>query len=180
MGYRKAILEEIKSIQALDSLESDHIKDAQLWVNSGAELCRIKKPAIPNKHLVSYFVVADGEYILLVDHKKAELWLPSGGHVAPNESPRKTVVREAYEELKIEADFILEHPLFLTVTETVGNVEKHTDVSLWYVLSLGRNTKIDFDKDEFHSIRWFNINDLPYERSDPHLKRFIEKYSRLI
>ena len=104
--------------------------------------------------------------------------VPSSSSSRVNELKKKEY--EAYEELKIEADFILEHPLFLTVTETVGNVEKHTDVSLWYVLSLGRNTKIDFDKDEFHSIRWFNINDLPYERSDPHLKRFIEKYSRLI
>ncbi|MFI5343447.1 MAG: NUDIX domain-containing protein [Chlamydiales bacterium] len=42
----------------------------------------------------------------LVDHKKANLWLPAGGHVEPNEHPRETVKREILEELSIQVPTI--------------------------------------------------------------------------
>ena len=101
---RVAIAKEVESINPADSLEEEHQEDVLMWINSGAELFRLKKPDTPPKHLVSYFVVIDGDYVLLVDHKNAQLWLPSGGHVDPEEHPRDTVIREAYEELKIKAD----------------------------------------------------------------------------
>ena len=56
-------------------------------IESGSPIFRIQKPDVPNKHLVSYFVLFDehNRKILLVDHKKALLWLPSGGHVEIDE-----------------------------------------------------------------------------------------------
>jgi 8-oxo-dGTP diphosphatase len=167
----------ISSMIALDKLEQDHINFVLHWIDSGCEIFRTQKPATPNTHLVSYFVIASPEIdrVLLVDHKKAELWLPPGGHVEPNENPKETVTREAKEELGIEADFLLDGPLFLTVTETVGNVAKHTDVSLWYVLKGHPDLSLDFDPEEFNQISWFQINEIPYQKSDPHMRRFIEK-----
>jgi 8-oxo-dGTP diphosphatase len=97
-----------------DDLETQHIQETLLWIESGAPLFRVQKPDIPNKHLVSYFVLFDEAHkkILLVDHKKALLWLPSGGHVEIDEDPQQTVVRECREELGIEADFWLSDPFF--------------------------------------------------------------------
>nr|MBA3817113.1 NUDIX hydrolase [Parachlamydiaceae bacterium] len=112
---------------------------------------------------------------LLVDHKKAELWLPPGGHVDPGEDPKETVIREAKEELGIEAEFLTHEPILLTVTKTVGNVTKHTDVSLWFILKVDPSQVLDYDSSEFHQIRWFEIDDIPFEKSDPQLKRFIQK-----
>ncbi len=136
---------------------------------------RIKKPDNPPKHLVSYFVVVHRDYILLVDHINARLWLPSGDHVEPNEHPKDTVKREAYEELQIEADFILDYPLMITCTETVGSTAGHTDVSLWYVLKGNRNDKLVFDRNGFHEVNWFQISKIPYHNNDPHMKRFVSK-----
>ncbi|WP_198139660.1 NUDIX domain-containing protein [Candidatus Orientia mediorientalis] len=45
--------------------------------------------------------------MLLVDHKKALLWLPSGGHVEIAEDPKTTIERECLEELNVTADFWL-------------------------------------------------------------------------
>ncbi|WP_102135627.1 NUDIX domain-containing protein [Candidatus Protochlamydia sp. W-9] len=53
-----------------------------------------------------------------------------GGHVDPGEDPKEAVKREAKEEFRIEAEFLSNEPLLLTATKTVGNVAKHTDVSL--------------------------------------------------
>ncbi len=98
----KCVVEQaVSEISAFDDIEKEHIEDTLAWIKSGAPIFRITKPDVPKKHLVSYFVLFDpaAKKILLVDHKKALLWLPAGGHVEPNENPRDTVQRECMEEL---------------------------------------------------------------------------------
>jgi 8-oxo-dGTP diphosphatase len=172
---RGAIREEIESIEPFDSLERSHCEDALAWIDSGAELCRIHKPATPPKHLVSYFVLVDHDHVLLVDHKNAQLWLPSGGHVEPGEHPRAAVARELREELGLEFGNATEAPLMLTISETVGMTAGHTDVSLWYVVNADRRVALEFDTQEFHSVQWFHFSEAPVSRSDPHLGRFLRK-----
>lgn len=172
---RSAIREEVASIEPFDRLERAHIQDALAWIDSGAELCRVQKPATPPKHLVSYFVLVDDDHLLLVDHRNAQLWLPSGGHVEPGEHPRATVARELREELGLELANDPAEPLMLTATETVGTTAGHTDVSLWYVIDADRGVPLVFDTEEFHSVRWFHFTEAPVSRSDPHLARFLGK-----
>lgn len=167
----------VSSIEPLDALEDGHIKNTLVWIKSSVPIFRIAKPNIPDKHLVSYFVLfdQDAKKILLVDHKKAGLWLPSGGHVEVNENPKTTVVRKCFEELGIAADFLYDAPIFLTSTVTVGTTAGHTDVSLWYVLRGDHRQNYKFETNEFNTIKWFGIDELPYEKSDPHMHRFIKK-----
>jgi 8-oxo-dGTP diphosphatase len=133
---RKTVRKTVQSIKYIDSLELEHIKDTINWLDSGAKIYRIKKPDVPLKHLVSYFILLDEQHkkILLADHKLAGLWLPTGGHVEINEDPVVTVIRECKEELGIEAKFWKKEAFFLTSTMTVGKTAGHTDVSLWYIL----------------------------------------------
>ena len=54
-----------------------------------------------------------------------------------------------------------------------------SDVSLWYVLRGNSIYPVDYyDKDEFNGVRWFGLDEPPYERTDPHMLRFIEKLKR--
>lgn len=177
MPIRNEIRDLVSDIHPFDAIERQHIDFCVDWIQSGVEIFRTEKPAIPPIHLVSYFLVFSPEQsqVLLVDHKKAELWLPPGGHVELNEDPKDTVLREAKEELGIEAKFLFEKPLFLTVTKTAGQVTQHTDVSLWYAIKWNPDDQLIYDKEEFHQIQWFEIDEIPYERSDPHLRRFINK-----
>lgn len=167
----------VAKIRPLDAIEQSHVADTLSWIESGVPIFRMQKPDIPNKHLVSYFVLFDevASKILLVDHKKAELWLPTGGHVEINENPMDAVRRECFEELQIQADFWCEEPIFITSTVTVGLTAGHTDVSLWYVLRGNHQHKYAFDTDEFNGIKWFDFNEIPYDKSDPHMHRFIQK-----
>jgi 8-oxo-dGTP diphosphatase len=170
---------ELDWIHPLDQIEREHLADARSWVESGAPLYRVEKPAKPPKHLVSYFAVVDADHILLVDHKNAQLWLPPGGHVEPDEDPRSTVVRELQEELGLTIDRdSVGPPVMVTVTSTVGVTAGHTDVSLWYAVRASREACITFDSDEFHAVQWFAFNDVPLQRSDPHLGRFLAKFQR--
>ncbi len=172
----------VAGIVPWDDVERDHLASAVAWIASGAPLYRTGKPDIPATHLVSYFVVLDegSGQLLLVDHRKAGLWLPSGGHVEEGEDPWHTVVREAREELNMQAEASAlagDRPFFLTVTRTRGPGQ-HTDVSLWYLLRTDATTVISYDEDEFAAIRWLTPPQVlaePADTLDPHLHRFTEK-----
>lgn len=172
---RQQIRKEVVSILALDRLEQLHIEETLHWIDGGDPLFRVAKPATPPMHLVSYFAVVDDQGILLVDHKNAQLWLPAGGHVEPDEHPRTTVVRELSEELGFTAPHPIGPPLMLTCTATVGLTAGHTDVSLWYVVRATRNQQMCADQEEFNSICWFDFDQIPYHCSEPHLRRFVQK-----
>jgi hypothetical protein len=99
---REQIRSEVASIRPLDELETATIEDTLKWIDSGTELCRIRKPADPDRHLVSYSVVVDADYGSRMD------------------------------------DYL-------------------------------------FDSSEFASIRWFHRDEIPFEKSDPHMARFLTK-----
>ena len=68
-------------------------------------------------------------------------------------------MREVAKDLGVPAVFLPqlgERPVFLTVTETVATAEqRHTDVSLWFVLSSSRDQVFTPDLGEFRGIRWW-------------------------
>lgn len=143
---------------------------------------RIAKPDKPPKHLVSYFVVIDPLHksLLLADHVKAQLWLPSGGHVEPGEDPKTTVIREVREELGKEAVFLRSNdkPFFVTVNQTVGLTPGHTDVSLWYLLRGHLHDHLNFDRREFNDVAWFSFEEILQSSPvifDRHMHRFTQK-----
>lgn len=118
--------------------------------------------------------------MLLVDHKQARLWLPTGGHVEIDEDPKETVKRECVEELNSEVEFYFADPIFITSTVTVGLTAGHTDVSLWYVLKGNHQGYYEFDLGEFNDIRWFGLDEIPFETSDPHMRRFVKKLESIV
>ena len=88
-AFRARLTEVLENVDPWDDQERAHLDAAVEWIASGAPLCRTRKPDVPPMHLVGYFVVLDevrGE-VLLVAHRKAGLWLPSGGHVEPGRGP---------------------------------------------------------------------------------------------
>lgn len=178
----KSIQDDVSNIIACDETEREHQLDVTAWLQSGENPFRLRKPDIPPKHLVSYFVLVDPEHrsILLVDHIKAQLWLPSGGHVEFNELPRDAVAREAKEEFGIRAVFLRNNskPFFITVTQTVGLTPGHTDVSLWYLLRGSMHDIPQYDRSEFTDVEWYTIDEVLETDPvifDPHLQRFVEK-----
>src|SRR6266498_1290837 len=169
MNSRDHIRSHIANIQSFDTLEDQHRVGALDWIDSGQPLFRIKSPDVPPKHLVAYFVVIDPEHrsMLLCDHIKAQLWLPTGGHVKPSETPRQTVIRESQEELARPASFLRgnDRPFFVTVTPTGGLVPGHTDVSLWYLLRGNVHDYTHYEKREFNDVAWFSFDEIL--ESDP-------------
>lgn len=179
---RDVVRATIASIAPVDDLARSHIRDALTWIDSGAGLFRIQRPATPSPHLVSYFVPVDltRRTLLLEEHLRSGLWLPPGGHVEVDENPRDAVRRECLEELGVDARFLADQPLLVTITET--NREVHTDVSLWYAINLSQDESLQIDEREMASVRWLSFEeaaDLDPATTDPHLARFVTALGRV-
>jgi len=180
------IVDLVERISPWDELEKTHQDEVLSWLRSGMPIYRTA-PDVPKRHLVSYFVVIDEmrDELLLVAHRKAGLWLPTGGHVEVDEHPWQTVVRECGEELRIAASpsaAVGNRPLFVTVTATRG-VRPHTDVSLWFVVSADRTEVNWYDAAEFSDVRWLSIGAVrgePPDHLDPHLHRFAAKLKSVL
>jgi|SRR6185312_10084261 len=179
---KASIRGDIAAIKPCDDVEQVHIADALAWIDSGANIFRIDAPDKPPKHLVAYFVLVDPDHgsILLGDHIKAQLWLPSGGHVELNELPVDTVRREIEEELYIQAEFLQgkQTPFFLTQTQTVGLTPGHTDVSLWYLLRGDIHAPLTFDRGSYTDMAWFGFKEILDSHPaifDAHMHRFVNK-----
>ncbi|MEO6501358.1 MAG: NUDIX domain-containing protein [Jatrophihabitantaceae bacterium] len=179
------IRDTVAALRPVDPLEAEHRREALNWIDSTDDLFRRVRPATPSPHLVSYFLLVDHDAgsVLLVDHIKAGLWLPSGGHVEPGEHPVLTVRRELAEELGISAEFSPltgERPVFLTVTETATR-PRHTDVSLWFVVCGTVGQQLTPDPGEFRGVRWWTRAELDRAepaRFDPHLGRMLVKWDQ--
>ena len=169
----------VAAIDPFDQTERDHQVAALAWLAGTADIYRRAKPATPPVHLVSYAIPVDPRdwSVFLVDHRLAGLWLPPGGHVEPGEDPAVTATRETREELGLEAEFLRPGPALLTMTGTIGQ-DRHTDVSLWYVLAGHPGLPITLDRREFSGGRWWTpaqIAATASGRFDPHLSRFLAK-----
>jgi ADP-ribose pyrophosphatase YjhB (NUDIX family) len=183
---RETIISQIQAIEPHDEIEEDHQAAALSWVASGADLFRIKKPDVPDRHLVAYFVPIDKQSnkLLLQDHLLAKAWLPPGGHVEVDEDPIDTVKRECQEELGLQATFFGEpKPHFITITQVHDDGASHTDVSLWFMVGATEQDQLTLEKNKFKAVQWWSIADIlnsPLENFNPEMHRFCKKLLRSI
>jgi 8-oxo-dGTP diphosphatase len=174
----------VAAIEPGDETERVHRASCLAWLEATDDIWRRERPAVPPVHLVAYAALADparGE-VFLVDHRKAGLQVPPGGHVETGEDPAATAARELLEELGAAADFSPagRRPMFLSMSQARG-AGGHTDVSLWYVLAGQRGMAVTLDKREFAGGRWWpadDIRDADPALFDPALPRFLAKMRR--
>ncbi|MBY6413898.1 NUDIX hydrolase [Rhodococcus sp. BP-252] len=183
----KDIAREVAAIVPADNVERTHRDQVLRWLAETQDVFRrVANPVAPVRHLVSYFMVFDvtAGLVLLGEHIKAGLWLPPGGHVEPGEHPVDTVVRECREELGIDATFLPaagRKPVFVTITDTVGSANVHNDVSLWYCLSVSRDTPMTIDPGEYTTVRWWSQDEITAAepaKFDPHMIRMLRKLNK--
>lgn len=140
------------------------------------------------KHFTASALIIDNGQVLLLHHKKLDVWLYPGGHVEKNETPEQTVLREVREEtgLKVEivgekdkkladigTDVSVLHNPYAILCELVGN-HYHNDIV--YLCKISGNTNvIKYNKDESNDIKFFGINDLESIKLFPNFRRLLEK-----
>lgn len=117
------------------------------------------------------FIVYNNK-VLLIHHKKLNMWLPIGGHVELNEDPEEALFREIKEECGLEVEIFgkkpeipssgpinfkpLCNPSFLDIHNIS---ETHRHVALNYFAKT-KSDKFVFNKEEHTAIKWFSKEDL--------------------
>jgi 8-oxo-dGTP pyrophosphatase MutT (NUDIX family) len=113
--------------------------------------------------------------IFLGHHKKADDWIPPGGHIEKGESPTEAAVREAHEELCITISqnqlklFTLDY-LDVTAPNRICKMHWH----IWYIFKT-QEEEYRFDRHEFHDAGWFTIDNAVNKVKIPEYRKIYEQ-----
>ena len=124
--------------------------------------------------------------ILLIYHKKMNMWLPPGGHIELNEDPEEALIREIEEETGlVEGQFdilgnnpnlideftkCLPQPAFMDIHQ-INETHRHIGL-MWFVKC--HTNKVRLEVGAHDNITWFNKDEL--RTLNPPLRRAILYY----
>lgn len=167
-----------------DALEGAHLARILSFV---AAHPRPFDRAIPEGHLTGSAVVisASRDRVLLLHHKKLDLWLQPGGHGEAGETSAEAVaLREALEETGIR-DLVLHptapRPIDVDVHAIPARKDEpaHEHLDLRYLVIAPDSAAAVHDPAESHAIRWFTWDELATMELDPGLQRALKKVKAL-
>src|SRR3989344_3968759 len=124
--------------------------------------------------------------VLLIFHKKHNMWLQIGGHIELNEDPDEALFREVKEECGLDIEIIgkkepqievkgtkfLYPPIFMNIHD-ITNIHKH--ISLIY-FARAKSDKFVLNEGEHNDIRWFSKEDL--DKSEFNLNEVVKFYAK--
>lgn len=144
----------------------------------------------------NYFTVAlifneVNSKMLLIHHKKMQLWLPAGGKIEENEYPSEAVLREVKEELGVDAEIIefnssteivntfektIALPFCILTTKNFKNKEsdEFTDIHFAYTLKV-KSENLVAKEDEISEFRWFTKEEIKELNTFESVKTVAEK-----
>jgi 8-oxo-dGTP pyrophosphatase MutT (NUDIX family) len=114
---------------------------------------------------VATFVVR-GDRVLLLWHRKLQMWLPPGGHIEPNELPDEAAIREVAEEAGIVVELVGERGLPIArprqlirpagvQLETIRPGHEHIDL-IYYARPVDPDRADAVGNAESEAIGWFD------------------------
>lgn len=122
--------------------------------------------------VVSGYVFNENNKLLLIHHKKLDLWLPVGGHIEENETPDDAMLREAEEETGLKIELLNKSKIALggNAKENLAvpfhvnlhSVGDHDHCSLFYICRTNENVSVN--KEELNDFEWFSKSQLEDER----------------
>ena len=140
------------------------------------------------KHFTASAVIVKGDKVLLVYHKKLNVWLYPGGHIEENETPDQAVVREVLEETGLPVEIIGEkdisladvvadvsvlHQPYAILCELVGD-HYHNDI-VYLCKITDDNAQMKHDTNESDDIRYFALKELDGISLFPNFKALLKK-----
>ncbi len=117
--------------------------------------------------------------VLLIHHRKLNIWIPVGGHIEPNETPDEAVQREVGEETGLDIELFQQSYLpeignvkenkALPFYANVHSVGDHDHYCLYYVCKTPDASKMSINT-ELKDARWFLISELGEKIVPPDVK----------
>lgn len=123
------------------------------------------------KDLTASAYIFHNDRVLLVFHKKLQIWLPPGGHVEQNEAPDETARREIREETNLEVELLncsnipkkgnvlRTPPLPFYINE--HSVGDHIHCNFYYAGRALNAERMRAEDEGVEEARWFRMKELP-------------------
>ena len=148
------------------------------FLESGANLYS-RKNTFGHITASSWILSHDLSLVLLINHKKYNIWLAPGGHVDEGELPSEAAVRETLEEVGISNLISLSPDIFDIDIHRIPASEKKNEPEHWhadvrYIFKVGENTQVDLNLEECNAYEWRKVIDLASE-ADESNRRMAEK-----
>ncbi len=144
------------------------------------------------KHFTaSALVLNEDNKILLLYHKKLNVWLYPGGHVEKNETPDESIVREVFEEtgLKVEimgqkdnsladyeADVTVLYNPYVILCELINGEPPHYHIDLIYKCKVTNFKDLKYNKAESKAIGFFDRHEIEKLPLFPNFKALLHKF----
>lgn len=119
--------------------------------------------------VVTGYIFNKNKELLLIHHKKLNMWLPVGGHIEPNETPDEALLREIKEETGLHVRILSESDIPLAGNAkqnlsipfhvNVHSVGDHDHCSLFYICET-LTDKLSVNLDELNDFRWISKGSL--------------------
>lgn len=129
-------------------------------------------------HLTVAGYLIEKNEVLLIHHRKLDLWLPVGGHIDQNETPDTALEKEFREEVGLEVEVLYKANISLDGNIkthspipfycNIHNVGNHDHYCMFFVCVLKGEGKIKIQKREVKNFAWFTMQklSLPYIPAD--------------
>ncbi len=144
------------------------------------------------KHFTASALIQNDEgKVLLVYHKKLDVWLYPGGHIEANETPDEALVREVKEETGLdveiigelktslndkEADVSVLHNPYAILCERINSKDEHYHIDMVYACKITIGQKLVYNKNESKGIGFYGINDMETIPLFPNFKNLLMKF----
>ena len=143
---------------------------------------RVTKKDNNKNHICAFFlpIHTKTKSIYLVEHKKANDWLPPGGHIEKGESIIETIKREFSEELShILTDEKIE--FFDLSIKQINNPKFtcKTHYDLWHLIYIDR-FPFKYCRHEFYNASWMKIDRAIKKMKHKNFRAVVEKLSKYI
>ena len=145
-----------------------------------------------DKHFTaSALVLNEEKKVLLIYHKKLNVWLYPGGHVENNETPDETVIREVLEETGLnveivgekdnsladkEADVSVLYNPYAVLCELINGKLPHYHIDLIYICRAKDFSNIEYNKEEAKGIDFFGKKEIQNIPLFKNFKVLLEKF----
>ncbi len=119
--------------------------------------------------VVAGYLIHKGR-VLLIHHKKLDMWLPPGGHIEKDEDTDQAVKREFKEELGLDVEILntvaipkggnVKKHLALPFYANVHSVGNHDHCCFNYLCTVRNSEGLTINKDELNDAQWFSKKEL--------------------
>jgi len=144
------------------------------------------------KHFTASALIKNDEgKVLLVYHKKLNVWIYPGGHIEADETPDEAVVREVKEETGLdveimgdlatslsdeEEDVSVLHNPYIILCERIKAKKEHYHIDMVYICKIIKGQNLEYNRSESRGIGFFGVSEITTIPMFPNFKNLIIKF----